>query len=157
WGALAFVPFLWRASTRRLVSALFITFLVAASVGTALKVAVGRLRPCFSLQGVSALYGSPAGPSFPSGHALGSFTFAGFLTATAIEIARKNPDKRRVAWIASIAAVVFATSVALSRVYLGAHFPSDVATGALLGFLIGFGGAKAFQAYERGRAKSASP
>ncbi len=157
WGALAFVPFLWRASTRRLVTALFITFFVAATVDTAMKLAFGRLRPCFSLQGVTALYGSPTGYSFPSGHALGSFCFAGFLTATAFEIARKKPEKRAVAWIASLAAIVFAACVSLSRVYLGAHFPSDVAGGAILGFLIGFAGSKAFQSYERGRAQAKAP
>ena len=157
WGALVFVPFLWRASTRRLVTALFATFLVSATVGTAMKIAIGRLRPCFSLNGVTALYGSPSGPSFPSGHALGSFCFAGFLIATAMDLARKDPEKRRAAWVASIAALFFSTSVALSRVYLGAHFPSDVAGGAILGFLLGFAGAKTFQAYERGRAKLPSP
>lgn len=156
WGALAFVPFLWRASTRRLVTALFASFLVGASVDTAMKLVFGRLRPCFALQGVTALYGSPTGYSFPSGHALGSFCFAGFLIATVMDIARRNPEKRRAAWIASTAALFFSTSVALSRVYLGAHFPSDVAAGAILGFLIGFASAKVFQAYERGRAKQPS-
>ena len=138
------------------MTALFATFLAAATIGTGLKILIGRTRPCNSLTGIAALYGDPTGPSFPSGHALGSFCFAGFLVATVMQIARKNPAKRRVAIISSIAALFFATSVALSRVYLGAHFPSDVTAGAFLGFLIGFSGAKIFQAYERRRATPAS-
>lgn len=156
WGALVFLPFFAHAKTRRMVSALFLSFIVAAALGTGLKLAVGRVRPCYALTGVSALYGTPSGPSFPSGHALGSFCFAGFFCATAIRIARRDPAKRNIAWLSSVGAITFATIVALSRVYLGAHFPSDVAAGAVLGFAVGYAGSKAFEWHERVRPRASS-
>jgi undecaprenyl-diphosphatase len=62
-------------------------------------------------------------PSFPSGHAASSF-------AAATALASFYPQT---------APLVFAlsTGVALSRVHLGHHFPSDVTAGALLGVVSG--------------------
>ncbi|MEO8798027.1 MAG: phosphatase PAP2 family protein [Polyangiaceae bacterium] len=142
WGALAFLPFLYRAKTRRMTSALFLSFLVA------------RVRPCYSLQGVHPLWGNPAGFSFPSGHATGSFCFAGFVIAVALHVARSHPEKKWAAWGAAFGAVVLATMVALSRVYLGDHYPGDVSVGAVLGLIVGFSGAIAFYKYEAARSAS---
>lgn len=65
----------------------------------------------------------PANASLPSMHATGAFALA---QAIHLGIARH----RR--WIA-VCAWIAATLVALSRVVLGVHFPSDVVAGALLG------------------------
>src|SRR5450432_239878 len=75
WGMLVVIPFLAREETRKMAAALLATFLVAATVVTVLKNTIGRSRPFVSLSGVTALYGSPTGYSFPSGHATGSFCF----------------------------------------------------------------------------------
>jgi undecaprenyl-diphosphatase len=149
WGMLILVPFLVREKTRKVCAAMFVTFGVAALVVTVLKHSVGRARPFVALTGVSALYGSPTGFSFPSGHATGSFCFAGFIVGIAIRLARENHARKRDAILGAIAAVAFAIVVSLSRVYLGAHFPSDIAVGALIGFTIGMAGAKGFEIYER--------
>jgi undecaprenyl-diphosphatase len=62
--------------------------------------------------------------SFPSGHA----TFA---WALAVVLATKEP---RAKWLF----YALAFFISLSRVYLGVHYPSDVAAGALVGLGIGF-------------------
>jgi undecaprenyl-diphosphatase len=149
WGILVVLPFLARQQTRKASAALLLTFGVAALVVTVLKNSVGRARPFVALSGVSALYGSPTGFSFPSGHATGSFCFAGFIVGMAIQIARENPARKRDAIFSAVGAIAFAVVVSLSRIYLGAHFPSDVAVGGLIGFSIGVAGAKAFETYER--------
>lgn len=59
--------------------------------------------------------------SFPSGHAAVAFAVA---TTLALESGR---------WYVVVPGAVWATSVALSRVWLGVHYPSDVFVGSLLG------------------------
>lgn len=66
--------------------------------------------------------------SFPSGH-----TTAAFATATAIFF-RCN---KRYSWLAFIAALL----VAVSRIYLVVHFPSDVLVGIVVGIIAGSIGA----------------
>ena len=88
-----------------------------------LKALVGRARPCASLAHVHALvFSTPHDPSFPSGHAAGAFAVAAFVAFEA-----------RVHVAAKIALFVLAAGIAVSRVVLGVHFPSDIAAGAALG------------------------
>src|SRR2546427_466277 len=77
----------------------------------------------------------PADASFPSGH-----TAASFAAATALAV-----------FYPSAAPLTFslATGVGLSRVYLGHHFPSDVAVGAMVGGGIGTGIAWALRLADR--------
>lgn len=66
------------------------------------------------------------GYSFPSGHAT-----AGAAIAVSIVLAFFPHGVRRRKWV--VAAIVFAFVMAFSRVYLGAHWLSDVETGVLFG------------------------
>ncbi len=66
------------------------------------------------------------GYSFPSGHAT-----AGAAIGVSIVFAFMRPGHRRRVWI--LLAILFAFTMAFSRVYLGAHWLSDVVTGVLLG------------------------
>jgi undecaprenyl-diphosphatase len=68
-------------------------------------------------------------PSFPSGHAVYYTAFFGFLWV--VTFRRVKPRLLRWPLLGFFGAVVLL--VCLARVYLGAHWPSDVAGGYLLG------------------------
>jgi undecaprenyl-diphosphatase len=133
WAALLLVPLIGWSRTRRFASALAVAIVVQAVWVWAVKLAVGRVRPWIAL-GLAPPLGAPHDGSFPSGHASGSFCVAAFL-AVALPFVWRAP-----AWkvrLASLGALAVAALIALSRVYLGAHFPSDVLAGAVGG--AGFG------------------
>ena len=96
--------------------------LLAYALNTVLKTVVRRRRP--QLEKLPALISTPTSLSFPSAHASSSF-------AAARAYARLVPGAPL---------YVVATAMALSRVYLGVHYPSDIAAGALLGTLVGGSG-----------------
>lgn len=68
--------------------------------------------------------------SFPSGHSTGSMVAYGLLAYVAWQIAPSPWN-----YIAVAIGVGIILLVGLSRIYLGAHFPSDVVAGWLLGAL----------------------
>ncbi|WP_328751643.1 phosphatase PAP2 family protein [Streptomyces sp. NBC_00285] len=105
-----------RAAARGLAS----LTLASATINTLGKRSVRRTRPVLDpVPRVRQLKRQPITTSFPSGHAASAAAFA---TGVALE----SP-----AWGAVVAPVAW--SVALSRVYTGVHFPSDVLAGAALG------------------------
>jgi undecaprenyl-diphosphatase len=71
----------------------------------------------------------PHNYSFPSGHALFSFCFFGFLAAIFIP-QLKSRSQRFAAW--TLVAIIIVL-VGFSRVYLGVHYPTDVVGGWLVG------------------------
>jgi membrane-associated phospholipid phosphatase len=93
----------------------------AGLVVTILKELFDRSRPPVS--GIDAVGVIPASASFPSGHAATAF-------AAAVAVGMFYPRLRRP--LLALAAVV-----ALSRVYLGVHYATDVLAGSALGVLLG--------------------
>ena len=65
--------------------------------------------------------------SMPSGHASGSFAL--FLTL-AVLAGRGQPPRMRLTWL--LLGCLPALAISVSRVYLGAHWPTDVLAGAML-------------------------
>lgn len=73
--------------------------------------------------------------SFPSGHAITAFLVVGVVLA--------GNGAKPLRWPAALAVALVGLAVALSRIAVGAHWPSDVAAGAGLGLLAGTAGALA--------------
>jgi undecaprenyl-diphosphatase len=98
--------------------------LLSASIGLLISGIVShflyRDRP-FVTHSVLQLIKHPANASFPSDHAIGAFVIA-----TAIWLFRK---KLVIIWIA------IAGCIAISRIWTGVHYPSDVIAGAVIGMV----------------------
>lgn len=147
WAMLALLPLLFFDRTRAMAKILTMTLLSTGFVVFAMKLIVRRVRPCSAIDGITASITRPTDFSFPSGHAAGSFTVAAFFATVLIAQHRKTHPRDRhpqafiFVTIVSALLVATAASVALSRVYLGVHFPGDVTAGAVLGSTFGTLGA----------------
>jgi undecaprenyl-diphosphatase len=103
--------------------AILVAILGAIVLQNAVKALIARPRPpVHRLEHVSST-------SFPSGHATESTAF--FLTLAAALLASVSPRWAR-RFVRATTLVIIA-AVALSRVYLGVHYPTDVVAGMLLG------------------------
>lgn len=88
-----------------------------------LKPSVARIRPYELAEGVKLLVDRPTDFSFPSGHSAASFE-----AATVLMIR----DKRF-----GIPALILASVIAFSRMYLYVHYPTDILGGIVVGVLCG--------------------
>ena len=70
------------------------------------------------------LYGGVESFSFPSGHATNSALIYGALALLALAVFRKLPGL-----LLAAAFALLAVMIAVSRIYLGAHWPSDTLAG----------------------------
>ena len=121
---------LW--STRRHVSALLFAGSVLGGFGlsTVLKIAIARARP----EAWKALV-TEKSYSFPSGHAVMSTVFFGGLAAVVFHLS-KSRWRRGLAVLLAAAIVL---TIAASRIYLGAHWPTDTLAGMAAGLIwVGF-------------------
>ncbi|MGY0007322.1 phosphatase PAP2 family protein [Micromonospora sp. I033] len=112
--------------SRALALAAPVAVVCAYASSEGLKTLIAEDRPCRSPADLAILAGHcpPAGDwSFPSNHA----TIAGALAATALLLHRRI----------GLVAVPLALLAALSRTFVGVHYPHDVAAGLLLGVLVG--------------------
>lgn len=83
-----------------------------------------RIRPCNALDDVNLLVNCSRSFSFPSSHAVNNF-------AVAFYFYKLFPKLK---WVLFTTAAL----IALSRPYVGVHYPSDILTGAIIGMFIGY-------------------
>jgi membrane-associated phospholipid phosphatase len=102
-----------------------IAYAMAEVVSIGLKATVDRARPSIIDPSLTPLVALPDSAAMPSGHAATAF-------AAAVAVSMIHP---RLRW----PLVLLAALIAVSRVWLGVHFPSDVIVGAAIGALIAVG------------------
>src|SRR5204862_299676 len=112
----------WRGNKKwtRIFLSMLIALAIAGVVGRGIEIATGRARPSVRTEEVwnrfSAKY-----HAFPSGHVAASMAFFGVLFFV----------NRRVA----VACLPIPILIGFSRIYMGAHYLSDVVCAAILGIL----------------------
>lgn len=94
-----------------------------------LKEIIARPRPFLDVAGLVPAVAPPDSTSFPSGHSCAAFAAAG---AWIRVLKRENVCPR---WVLAVPAVM-AVLMALSRIYVGVHYPSDIIAGSLVGLLV---------------------
>lgn len=113
--------------TRKTGLLCLISFLLTFVVNNlALKNIVNRTRPYVAIPELVPITRLPHDASFPSGHTAISFSVAMVMILT-----MKKPY--------GIPAFVLASLIAISRPYVGVHYPSDVLCGFIVSSLIAFG------------------
>jgi membrane-associated phospholipid phosphatase len=118
-------------ATRRRSEAfgLFLSTAGSGLLNRAIKMLIARPRPAAPVVNVFREHG---GQSFPSGHVTFYVCYFGFLFFVAYALLPKRSLARRVALTLCVLMIAL---VGLSRVYLGAHWPSDTIGAYFLGGL----------------------
>ena len=112
----------WRGNKKwtRIFLSMLVALAIAGVVGRSIEIATGRARPSVRAEEVwnrfSAKYNA-----FPSGHVTASMAFFGVLFLA-----------NRRAGLACLSIIIL---IGFSRLYLAAHYLSDVVCGAILGIL----------------------
>ena len=119
------------ASAKPKTGLLCAAILLALPLNMLIKELVGRPRPTGDFADILL----PAvGLSYPSGHAMASVAFYGFLGL----LSWIHIQRRTVRNFMAMAFALVAVSVSLSRIYVGAHWFSDVMGGTTAGILLIF-------------------
>jgi len=113
----------WFKNRRKTALFFGATLLVSVIANNAIKYSVHRFRPDISPLEDASFY------SFPSGHSMNSLVFYG----TLLYIAHKSIKNKQLLAVLDAIAIIFVAFVGFSRVYLGAHYPTDVAAGFVAG------------------------
>ena len=111
------VLFLYKKRNHKQLPYLWISIALALAITAIIKYTILRPRPL-----VDQLVHKDS-PSFPSGHTTAAFSTLAIIYITFPSI--------KYIWL------VFALLVAISRIYTGVHFPTDVIAGALIGHATG--------------------
>jgi undecaprenyl-diphosphatase len=121
-----FLVVLWMSRARRRLTdalALASVLVLANLLDEVAKFFFARPRPVLPVPLVHE-----SGYSFPSGHAITALCFYGFVAY----LVWVRLEWRTVSWLVPLLELVI-LAIGFSRIYLGAHYPSDVLGGYLLG------------------------
>lgn len=126
WIALGIVLLFWKKTRPIGITVLLSLLFDFLIINVTLKGLVARPRPFVVNETIVPLVGgvSPY-RSFPSGHSGGSF-------AAMLALSKWVPKK------IGIPAIILATMVALSRLYVGVHYPTDILGGFVVGLVCSF-------------------
>ena len=128
WIALAVLLLFWKKTRQTGLSVGAGLVLDYAVCNLTLKPLIGRIRPFVVNTAVELLVAAPTDASFPSGHTAVSFAAAGALYGAGSPLWKP--------------AAVAAALMAVSRLYLYVHWPTDILGGMAVGWLCGLLGAK---------------
>lgn len=121
WIAIAFGLF-FNKHYRIIGGIVLITLVISTVIGEGVvKHLVRRIRPCNNVNNIKLLVAKPISYSFPSGHTLSSFAVAEVLSVYFNKY--------------SLIFIGIAFLIALSRLYLYVHYPTDIIAGIILGLL----------------------
>ncbi|UCD64331.1 MAG: phosphatase PAP2 family protein [Candidatus Zixiibacteriota bacterium] len=144
--ALAMVTLLitGKARLRWLVLFSAITLLLTDQISAGyLKPLIARVRPCHVLTDINLLVDCGGGYAMPSTHAANVFGQAALFSY----------HYRRAWWYLCLIAVL----VALSRLFVGVHYPGDILAGAVLGAVIGLLLAVGFDRFHKRMPRRTAP
>lgn len=120
-GVLGLAAWLWWRNSRLNALTIVLSFAGSVVFNSVLKILFARPRPTIIPQLVAE-----SGYSFPSGHTIGAVALYGLLAIWLWQ-------QRR--WLLALLCTLWPMIVAVSRVYLGVHYPSDVLASLTVGIL----------------------
>lgn len=123
WIAMGIVLLFWKKTRPIGITVLLSLLFDYLIINVALKALVARPRPFVVNELITPLVGGvSAYRSFPSGHSGGSFSAM---------FALYNWVPKKI----GIPALFLASLVAVSRLYVGVHYPTDILAGCIIGFM----------------------
>lgn len=126
---------LGRRTGRRIALAGLVALALGFTSSEVLKEVVMRPRPFLVLPDLRLLVPEPSSYAFPSGHATSAFAAASGAVLAARRLLGRVP-----LW--GWGMFVLAAAISYSRLYVGVHWPTDVAAGVVLGLASGWAGVR---------------
>ncbi len=132
-GALIVYIFLYFFSNKKYANCFGFTVIFNVILNYILKIIINRPRP-YEISDSIINTAQALGKSFPSGHMVCATTISVFL----IFFILKNCKQINKKTIYIFAIILYLIFVAISRMYLGQHFATDLLAGGLVGFILSF-------------------